>query len=151
MPSSPPTNPETGRTAVTLSDAFAVKAAAATPPPVTTGTQRARVGPRARARTTSVQRVTAAGKVMWSDLRRSWWLPSSLPTVHRAWAERNPDRSRVPGNSDALYWTWLVYNHLVALPAVAAVTVLLGVLTPTVWILRHPGRLLLATAIATPI
>ncbi len=135
---------------MTLSEAFAAPVAAAdvAAAPVVLE-KKAQAGPRARARDTSVPRVTAAARVMWSDLRESWWLPATVPPVAKAWRGRWPDRDRVPGNSEVLYTAWAVYNHTVALPAVAILNLLVGALTPVVWTLAHPARLALAALITT--
>ncbi len=131
---------------MTLSDAFAVPgvAAAATADRITLE-KKARVGPRARAQEPSVHRVTAFRRVVWADLRASWWLPASVPTVKRAWAQRVPDRDRVPGNSDLLFRGWVVWNHTVGLAVPVAATVIAGVLAPLVFIAAHPARAALAT------
>jgi hypothetical protein len=92
--------------------------------------------------------VTAAAKVMWSDLRESWWLPASVPTVVEVWKTRWPDRDVVPGESEVLYTAWAVYNHTLVLPTVAVFNLLVGVLTPVMFVLRHPARLALALLIA---
>jgi hypothetical protein len=137
---------------VTISDAFPVDAAAAVPAAAPVSfKQEARPHVRMRTRSTSVPRVTAAAKVMWSDLRESWWLPESVPTVVEAWQTRWPDRDTVPGNSEVLYTAWSVYNHTLALPAVAVLNLLVGVLTPLVFVLRHPARLALALLVVVPI
>jgi hypothetical protein len=86
---------------------------------------------------------------MWADLRESWWLPASVPTVVGAWQERWPDRERVPGGSEVLYTAWAVYNHTAVLPVVALLNVAVGVITPVVWVLIHPARLALALLITT--
>ncbi len=134
---------------MTISDAFPVDSAAAVPAAAPVRLQKeARPHARMRPRDTSVPRVTAAAKVMWSDLQGSWWLPSSVPTVVEAWRTRWPDRDKVPGGSDALYVAWAVYNHTLALPAVAVFNLLVGVLTPLLFVLRHPARLALAAVLA---
>lgn len=137
---------------MTLSEAFAAPAVAAdvAAAPVTLQ-KRAQAGPRARAQGPSVPRVTAAAKVMWADLRESWWLPASVPTVAKAWSQRWPDRERVPGGSDVLYTAWAVYNHTLMLPVVALLNLAVGVLTPVVWVLLNPARLALLALVAIPI
>lgn len=89
------------------------------------------------------------GRQAGTDLRDAWWTPASLPTFQRAWAERMPDRDRVPGGNGLLYAGWVVYNHTFGLAVPAAVIALVGALTPLVWLARHPARLLLAAVIAT--
>lgn len=137
---------------MTLSEAFAAPGAAAdvAAAPVRLE-KKAQAGPRARAQDASVPRVTAAAKVMWADLRGSWWLPESVPTVVEAWRTRWPDRDTVPGGSEVLYTAWAVYNHLLALPAVAVFNLLVGLLTPVIFAVRHPARLLLALLVVVPI
>ncbi len=135
---------------MTISDAFAPAAAAVDvrkSPEAVGG--KAQAHARMRAQGTSVQRVTNAGKVMWVDLRECWWLPESLPTLGRAWADRFPDRARVPGDSDALYRAWVVYNHTLGLAVPAVALAVVGVLAPLVWVSRHPARLTLALLIST--
>jgi hypothetical protein len=98
-----------------------------------------------------VGKVKALAAVVVVDLRSAWWTPASLPTVQRAWAQRVPDRERVPGNNPLLYGGWVTYNHTVGLllPAVAMAAV--GLLTLLVWVSQHPARLALAAAVAAPI
>lgn len=86
-----------------------------------------------------------------TDLREAWWTPASLPTFSTAWAERMPDRERVPGNNSALYTGWLLYNHTVGLAVPLAALLIVGALTPILWLARHPARLLLAAVITTAI
>lgn len=137
---------------MTLSDAFPVDVAAATRrQSPEAAPQRGRLHARMRARGLSVPRVTAAFKVVGADLRESWWVPPSLPTVARAWSERFPDRDRVPGDHVALYCAWLVYNHTIGLLVPALALALVGVLTPLVWVARHPARLLLTAVVVVPV
>jgi hypothetical protein len=89
------------------------------------------------------------GLQAWADLRDAWWTPASLPTFRTAWAERIPDRDRVPGGNAALYHGWTVYNHTIGLAAPLAALLIVGTLTPLLWIARHPARLLLAAVITT--
>jgi hypothetical protein len=89
------------------------------------------------------------GRQTWSDLRDAWWTPASLPTFRTAWADRKPDRDRVPGGNSALYHGWVVYNHTVGLAVPAVALLIVGALTPLLWIARHPARLLLAAVITT--
>lgn len=81
-----------------------------------------------------------------SEARTWWWTPESLPTLARVWADRMPDRERVPGNNPGLYWAWVVYNHTVGLLVTAAALTAVGFLTMAVWVVRHPARLLLLAA-----
>lgn len=128
---------------MTISDAFPVDSAAAVPAAAPVRLEKeARPHVRMRTRDASVPRVTAAAKVMWADLRESWWLPASVPTFTQAWQERWPDRDRVPGGSEALYVGWAVYNHFALIP-IALFNLLVGVLTPLMFVLRHPARLAL--------
>lgn len=133
---------------MTISDAFPVDVPAAVPAasPVRLE-KRPRPHARMRTRDASLPRVTAAAKVVWSDLRDSWWLPESVPTVVQAWRERHPDFEKVPGGSDALYTVWVVYNHAALIP-IALFNLLVGVLTPAMFVLRHPARLALALLLA---
>lgn len=116
---------------------------------------RPRVHARMRAR--GYRSLPVAGKVAdWAavagaDFASAWWTPTSLPTLQTAWAERMPDRGRVPGDNGLLYAGWVVYNHTVALAVPAAVLAVVGVLTPLVWVARHPARLVLAALIAAPL
>lgn len=89
---------------------------------------------------------TAAG-----DLASAWWMPASLPTLQQAWADRMPDRERVPGGNEALYRGWVAYNHTVGLVVPAVAVLIVGLLTPLVWAARHPARLGLAVALITPL
>lgn len=138
---------------MTISDAFAAPPAAAADgrKPSAAPSVRARVHARMRTRGPIVHRVTAAVGGVWADLRSCWWAPASLPTVQRAWVERFPDRDRVPGNSDLLYRGWLVYNHTIGLLVPLVTVAAVGVLTPAVWIVRHPARLGLTLLLATPV
>lgn len=134
------------------------------------GGEEARVHARMRTRDDSLPSVTAAAAVdtpdeaakepladrfgdwfaaVAADFRTAWWTPDSLPTLSQAWREAFPDRSRVPGDSPFLYWPWVVYNHVALLVPLLALVVV-GVLTPAVWIVRHPARLALAAIIAAP-
>lgn len=90
------------------------------------------------------------GRWVASEARAWWWTPDSLPTLARAWAERMPDRERVPGGNPVLYGGWVAYNH-VALIVPAAALAVVGVLTIAVWVARHPARLALAAALASAI
>lgn len=134
---------------MTISDAFPVDSVAAVPA-ASPARVKKKAGPHARmrARTASVPRVTAAAKVMWSDLRGSWWLPASVPTVARAWAQRWPDRDRVPGNSEPLYVAWAVWNLAIALPAAVLATAVAGLLAPALFVLSHPARAAFAALLA---
>ncbi|MGI5247625.1 hypothetical protein [Dactylosporangium sp. CA-139066] len=89
------------------------------------------------------------GRQALADLRDAWWTPAALPTFSTAWAERMPDRDRVPGGNTALYAGWIAYNHTVGLAVPLAALAVVGVLTPLLWIARHPARLLLAAVITT--
>ncbi|MER7280453.1 hypothetical protein ABT369_39050 [Dactylosporangium sp. NPDC000244] len=89
------------------------------------------------------------GRQTWADLRDAWWTPASLPTFSTAWAERMPDRDRVPGGNAALYASWVAYNWSVGLAVPLAALAVVGLLTPILWIARHPARLLLAAVITT--
>ncbi len=133
---------------MTLSDAFGVAPVVAAEPvrPVRRPDV-AQVHARMRARDVSVPRVTARLKTVGADVGSAWWLPASLPTLSAAWADRVPDRSRVPGDNAVLYRGWVGYNHTVGLAAPAVALAVVGVLAPLVWIARHPARLLLTAAI----
>jgi hypothetical protein len=89
------------------------------------------------------------GRQAASDLRDAWFMPASLPTFQIAWAERMPDRDRVPGSNAVLYAGWVAWNHTVGLAIPLAVLAIVGVLTPLVWIARHPARFLLTAVIGT--
>jgi len=102
-----------------------------------------------RSPTVMVNGLVGWGRQTWADLRDAWWTPASLPTFQTAWAERMPDRDTVPGNNTALYYSWVAYNHTVGLAVPATVILLVGALTPLVWLARHPARLLLAAVITT--
>jgi hypothetical protein len=136
---------------VTISDAFVVDVAAAEPSnghkptPARAGTH-----PRMRARIRSVLIVIAWFKTMWVDLRSAWWTPASLPPLRRAWADRKPDRAKVPGDNGVIYGAWLVYSHTIGLAVPALAVAVVGILTPAVWVARHPARLVLAAVIAAP-
>ncbi len=135
----------------TVGDAFAAADVAAAPD---AAVERAGVGTRARARGYRSLPVLATVKgwvgVWWADLRSAWFAPASLPTLQRAWAERIPDRDRVPGGNPVLYGGWVGWNHA-ALVLVTAALVVVAALTVTVWTFRHPARALLAAAIAAPL
>lgn len=134
----------------TLSDAFA---AAAAPETEDTAEEDPRV--HARMRTREYRSLPVVGKVRdatrtaAADLRSAWWLPASMPTLGHAWADRMPDRDRVPGDNGALYVAWVAYNHTVGLIVPAVALLLVGALTPLVWTSRHPARMLLAAPIVT--
>jgi hypothetical protein len=135
---------------MTLSDVYAVPTAAAVPAAGRiTLEKKAGARVRAGARDASVPRVTAFRCAVWADLRAAWWLPSSIPTVRRAWAQRVPDRDRVPGNSDLLYNGWLVWNHTIGLAVPVAATVIAGILAPLVFIAAHPARFALAALLVS--
>jgi hypothetical protein len=89
------------------------------------------------------------GRQTWADLRDAWWTPASLPTWRIAWAERMPDRDRVPGNNSALYAGWVAWNHTIGLAVPLAAIAVVGALAPLLWIVRHPARFLLAAIITT--
>lgn len=137
---------------MTISDAFAVRptAAGAAARPAA-ASDAPHVHARMRTRGSILHRVTAWAEVMWVDLRSAWFLPASIPTVTRAWAGRMPNRERVPGNSDALYWGWVAYNHTIGLAVPAAAVAAIGLLTPAVWIILHPARFALAALLAVPL
>ncbi len=133
---------------MTISDAFPVDVAAAVPAAAPVRLEKeARPHVRMRTRDASLPRVTAAAKVVWSDLRGSWWLPGSVPTVVEAWRERWPDRDDVPGESELLYTAWAGYNFAALVP-IALFNLLVGALTPVLFVLRHPARLALAALLA---
>ncbi len=133
---------------MTISDAFPVDAAAAMPAAAPVRLEReARPHVRTRAQEPSVHRVTAAARVMWADLQAAWWLPESIPTVEEAWADRFPDRDRVPGNSDLLWRGWVVWNHTIGVAAPLLAAAVGGLLAPAVFVLRHPARFGLLLAI----
>jgi hypothetical protein len=136
---------------VTLSEAFGGGSAAEPRRRNPVGVvEEARPHARMRTRGTSVLRVTAGFKVMWFDLRDCWWTPASWPTLQRAWAERMPDRDAVPGDNTALYRGWVAYNHTVGLLVPLVGLLVVGLVTPALWMARHPARLLLAAAVAAP-
>lgn len=140
---------------MTISDAFGGSpAAAASPAAPTVRLEKAHPHARMRAReygsrSVMVNTFAGWGRQTWSDLREAWWTPAALPTFQTAWAQRMPDRDRIPGNSNTLYWGWAVYNHTVGLAVPLAAVVLVGVITPILWIVAHPARLLLAAVIIT--
>lgn len=92
--------------------------------------------------------VSSTAAVYAADLRQAWCWPSSVPTLARAWAGRYPDRDSVPGGNAGLYYGWIVYNHAVGLPLIAAAYALIGVLTPLVWVFLHPARAVLFLTVA---
>lgn len=136
----------------TLSDVFAAAAPAdsheATP-------NRPRVHARMRTREYRsprvVSKVADVARTAGADLVSAWWMPASLPTLQRAWADRMPDRETVPGGNEALYRGWVAYNHTVGLAVPAVAVLVVGLLTPLVWAARHPARLGLAIALITPL
>lgn len=87
------------------------------------------------------------GRHTWTDLRDAWFMPESLPTLRDAWADRIPDRDLVPGSNAVLYAGWVAYNHSIGLAVPLLALAVVGVLTPILWIARHPARLLLALTI----
>ena len=106
---------------------------------------------RAPARTRVYRSLTVirnAAATAWADLRSAWWMPDSIPTISRAWAERNPDMDRVPGGSPALYTAWRIYSHTVGLAVPALAAAVVGALTPLVWAARHPARLAVTVIVA---
>lgn len=88
------------------------------------------------------------GSTAAADLREAWWTPASLPTVQKAWANRMPDRSKVPGEWPPLYWGWVAYNHAVALPLTIFALAGVGALSMLTWALVHPARFAITTVIA---
>lgn len=140
---------------MTISDAFPAPAAAAgTAAAPAAPPERARPHARMRAReyrsrSVMVNTFAGWGRQTWSDLRDAWWTPAALPTFQTAWAERMPDRERVPGSNSLLYAGWVVYNHTIGLAVPLIGLAVVGVLTPILWIARHPARLLLAAVITT--
>ncbi len=95
-------------------------------------------------------KVVRVAKVMWADLCDSWWLPASVPTVVEAWRDCEPDLDRVPGGSELLRTAWMAYNYAALVP-VALFNLLVGVLTPVLFVLRHPARLALALLVVVPV
>ena len=139
---------------MTISDAFAVETGSGSrsgSAPVAVEEARVGSGPRARVapRSVLVNIFGSWGRQTWSDLRDAWWTPAALPTFQQAWAERMPDRDRVPGNNSALYALWVGYNHSIGLAVPLAAVLLVGALTPLLWIARHPARLALFLIIST--
>jgi hypothetical protein len=86
-----------------------------------------------------------------AEARSWWWTPTSLPTLSRVWAERMPDRDKVPGDNAVLYGAWVGYSHTVGLVVPTVALALVGVLTVVAWIARHPARLAVASALAAAI
>jgi hypothetical protein len=141
---------------VTISDAFAAPTVAAVPdgsPKVVPTAPQVHARRRARGyRSLSVKgKAGDLAAVVWADLRSAWWTPAALPTVAEAWADRMPDRTRVPGDSRFLYAGWVLSNHTVGLLVPAVVTGLVGLLTPLVWAARHPARYLLGVVVGVAI
>lgn len=134
---------------MTISSAFpADVAAAAGPATPAERTERARPHARMRAlgygsRSVLVNSFVGWGRQAGADLRDAWFMPASLPTFQRAWAERMPDRDTVPGSNGALYAGWVLYNHTVGLAIPTVALALVGAITPLLWIARHPARLAL--------
>ncbi len=138
---------------MTLSEALALKSGngnASGSGPVALEKARAGSGPRANIASRSVMVNTFGlwGAQTWSDLHDAWWMPAALPTFQTAWAERWPDRDRVPGNNTALYVGWAAYNLSVGLIIPTVAVLLVGAITPILWIARHPARLALFLIIA---
>lgn len=133
---------------MTLSDAFgAAEAVAAEPIRRVREPDVAQAHVRMRAQGTSLHSVTNHLKVIGAGVASAWWLPDTIPTLAEAWGGRVPDRSRVPADNEVLYRAWVVYNHTIGLAVPAVALLLVGVLTPAVWVARHPARLLLAAAL----
>jgi hypothetical protein len=135
---------------VTISDAFAVTTPAAAVPSKPKAAPNAQAHARMRARA-SVPSVTGRFNIMWADLRSCWWMPASLPTVAQAWRERVPDLSRVPAENLVLHRAWVIHNHTVGLAVPVVAIGVVGLLTPLVWVARHPARLILTLALLTPL
>lgn len=138
----------------TVSDAFAaadVAAEGGTAPQNAFDVARAHTRARARDyRSLSVLSKTRyIASTVWADIRSAWWWPQSLPTFRQAWAERFPDRERVPGGNALLYGGWTAYNHTLGLLLPAVAVVIVGAATGLVWAARHPARLLLTGLITT--
>jgi hypothetical protein len=109
-------------------------------------------GPRASVEVTERDGKISAGLKGWAasfaaDVREAWWAPASLPTVQRAWANRMPDRDRVPGGNALLYGGWVGYNHTLGLAVPALATAVIGLLSMLVWAATHPARLVLTVTI----
>lgn len=137
----------------TITDAVTVAAARISAETGDSDTPRVGACVRAReyTRTTSTgKRLAAALRIMWADIRGSWWAPASLPTISAAWAHRVPDRSRVPGDSPILWWGWVAWTHSVGLVAPVAGAALMGMVGTAVWVLSHPARFVGAVALTTP-
>lgn len=140
---------------MTISSAFGGSVpAAAVPAAPTVRLEKARPHARMRAReygsrSVLVNTFVGWGRQTWSDLRDAWFMPASLPTFQVAWAERMPDRDTIPGSNAALYAGWVVYNHSIGFAVPLLALAIVGTLTPILWIVRHPARLLLAAIITT--
>lgn len=140
---------------MTVSDALtAARVAAAPSGTAAAAPEKARVHVHARARVPSLPvtlKVRGWFRIIWSDVRSAWWTPASLPTLQAAWAERIPDRERVPGANRLLYGGWVVYNHTLRLALTAAALAAVGAITVLSWIWQHPARLALFAIVATTV
>lgn len=134
----------------TVSDAFPAVNASAVEETAEIPTLSAAGTPaRVRARDTSLHTVIRNFLTgVANDIRDAWWIPQSLPTMRQAWGERFPNRGRVPGGSEVLYKLWTAYAHTVGLIVPAVALGAIGLLTPIVWVARHPARMgLFVTAV----
>jgi hypothetical protein len=96
-----------------------------------------------------MRKIVDVARLIWADICSAWWTPASLPTLAAAWADRIPDREKVPGGNGLLYGGWLAYNHTLRLAFTALVLAGVGGLSLFGWIAQHPARLVLFTIVAT--
>jgi hypothetical protein len=137
---------------VTISDAFAAPAVAATPSgKPAAASESAQVHARMRARgyrsPAVMRKIVDVARLIWADICSAWWTPASLSTLAAAWADRIPDREKVPGGNGLLYGGWLAYNHTLRLAFTALVLAGVGGLSLFGWIAQHPARLVLTLTI----
>jgi hypothetical protein len=86
------------------------------------------------------QRVATA---MWSDLAGAWVWRGQPPTLLDLWRRRIPSLDAVPGGNKTLWVGWIAWNHAALMPTAVIATLL--------WVLQHPARAGLATAVVVPI
>jgi len=96
---------------------------------------------RARARLQITLRV---GKQIRDDLANAWVWTDTPPALAELVSARVPNAELVPGTNTPMWMAWTVYSHVVAVPASA-------VLYALAWLLQHPARAGLATAVVLPL
>lgn len=131
----------------TVSDALAESTVAAVPrgrsaadPDTSTGVR----APDARARAASVTVTPRSRKTRVRRVARIWVLTDAPPSLRDVIENRVPGVDQVPAGNGPMRLVWVVWNHLIAVPATA-------VLYAVAWVLQHPARAGAAALVAVPI